>query len=71
LSAMRSGALTRLAALGTLSRNAGEGLEGIQSQTCSPSPAPREREGPGPQGWEGEGTNPSPKSRRRPGSRRR
>ena len=34
-------ALTRLAALGTLSRGAGEGL--LQVQTQGPSPAPQER----------------------------
>jgi hypothetical protein len=45
--------LTRLAALGTLSRNAREGLTDAASQ--SPSPALREREDPARQGWVGEG----------------
>ena len=45
--------LTRLAALGTLSRGAGEGLHDWPVQ--SPSPASRERGHPARQGWVGEG----------------
>jgi putative oxygen-independent coproporphyrinogen III oxidase len=46
--------LTRLAPLGTLSRDAREGQHGAPAQ--SPSPAPRETGDPARQGWVGEGS---------------
>jgi len=47
--------LTRLAALGTLSRIAGEGLTDARCAVSKPLSRNAGEGGPGPQGWVGEG----------------